>query len=264
MNEEDCVMSKEKEVKDFVKKRYGSIAKGENCCCQASCSWEAAEGAKTLGYNEEDLAKIPEEAVALGLGCGNPTGLAEIKEGDVVLDLGSGGGVDVFLAANRVGPEGRVIGIDMTDEMLDRARKTAAEHGYQNVDFRKGDIERMPVEDASVDVILSNCVINLAYDKLKVFKEAFRVLKPGGRILISDIVTDGEIPEDVRASFDAWAGCIAGALERTEYLDTIREAGFSDVRIVKEHVYGEPDMDERLKGKIISVQVASTKPCCGS
>jgi len=256
-------MAKEREVKDFVKKRYGAIAKEEKSCCQSCCSWEASEGAKTLGYTEEDLARIPEEAVALGLGCGNPTALAEIKEGEVVLDLGSGGGVDVFLAAERVGPGGRVIGIDMTDEMLNRARRTAAKHGYSNVDFRKGDIERMPVEDATVDVILSNCVINLAYDKLKVFKEAFRVLKPEGRILISDIVTDGEIPDDVRASFDAWAGCIAGALERTEYLDTIRKAGFSDVRVVREHVYSEPDMDPRLKGKIISVQVASTKPCCG-
>jgi SAM-dependent methyltransferase len=256
-------MSKEKEVKDFVKKRYGSIAKEEKCCCQSSCcSWEASEGAKTLGYNEEDLANIPEEAAALGLGCGNPTALAEIKEGEVVLDLGSGGGVDVFLAANRVGPEGSVIGIDMTDEMLDRARETAAKHGYRNVDFRKGDIEAMPVEDASVDLVVSNCVINLAYDKLKVFKEAFRVLKPRGRILISDIVTEGEIPDDVRASFEAWAGCIAGALERTEYLDTIRKAGFTDIRIVREHAYSESGMDERLKGKIISVQVASTKPCC--
>jgi SAM-dependent methyltransferase len=256
-------MSKEKEVKDFVKKRYGSIAKEDKCCCQSCCSWEASEGAKTLGYTEEDLAKIPKEAVEIGLGCGNPTALAGIKEGEVVLDLGSGGGVDVFLAANRVGPDGRVIGVDMTDEMLDRARATAAKHGYHNVDFRKGDIERMPVQDASVDVIVSNCVINLAYDKLKVFKEAFRVLKPGGRILISDIVTEGDIPEDVRASFDAWAGCIAGALERADYLDTIRKAGFGDIRVVREHIYSEPDMDPRLKGKIISLQVASTKPCCG-
>jgi arsenite methyltransferase len=255
-------MSKEKELKAFVKKRYGSIAKQEKCCCGPSCSWEASEGAKTLGYTEEDLSTIPPEAVAIGLGCGNPTGLAGLKEGEVVLDLGSGGGVDVFLAANRVGPRGRVIGIDMTDEMLGRARATAAEHGYDNVDFRKGDIERLPVDDASVDVIVSNCVINLAYDKLKVFKEAFRVLKPGGRILISDIVTDGEVPEDVRASFDAWAGCIAGALERADYLETIRKAGFSDVSIVREHAYSEPDMDPRLKGKIISLQVASTKPCC--
>ena len=255
-------MGREKEVKAFVKKRYGAIAKQEKCCCSTSCSWEGSEGAKTLGYTEEELSRIPEEAVAIGLGCGNPTALADIKEGEVVLDLGSGGGVDVFLAANRVEPEGRVIGVDMTDEMLERAWETARKYGYDNVDFRKGEIEHMPVDDASVDVIISNCVINLAYDKLNVFKEAYRVLKPGGRLLISDIVTDGEIPEDVRASFDAWAGCIAGALEREIYLDTIRKAGFTGVRIVNEHVYTEPDMDERVKGKITSVQVTSTKPCC--
>jgi arsenite methyltransferase len=255
-------MGKEKEVRAFVKKRYGAIAKQGKCCCPASCCWEAAEGAKTLGYTEGELNGIPGEAVAIGLGCGNPAALADIEKGEVVLDLGSGGGVDVFLAANRVGPEGRVIGVDMTDEMLERARETASKHGYDNVDFRKGEIEHMPVDDASVDVIISNCVINLAYDKLSVFREAFRVLKPGGRILISDIVTDGEIPEDVRASFDAWAGCIAGALERNAYLDTIRKAGFTDVRIVSEHVYTEAGMDDRLKGKITSVQVGSTKPCC--
>jgi len=253
-------MGREAEIKEFIKKRYGAIAAQDRCCCASSCSWDTPEGARALGYMEQELSKIPPEAAALGLGCGNPTALAELKKGEVVLDLGSGGGVDAFLAANRVGPNGRVIGVDMTDEMLARAGQTAERHSYANVDFRRGEIENLPVSDASVDVIISNCVINLSCDKLRVFKEAFRVLKPGGRILISDLVTEGEMPEDVRKSFDAWAGCIAGALERTEYLDTIKMAGFIGVAIVNQHTYTQADADERITGKILSVQVKAVKP----
>ena len=248
------------EVEDFVRKRYGKIAAERTSCCPGSCcSSNSRQQAKAMGYTDEDIKAIPPEASAMGLGCGNPTALAGLKEGEVVLDLGSGGGIDVFLAARRVGASGHVIGVDMTDEMLEAATTTARQHGYENVEFRKGQIDDLPVEDGSVDVIISNCVVNLAPDKLAVYAEALRVLKPDGRLLISDLVTDGEIPEDIRKSFDAWAACIAGALERQEYLDTISRAGFEDIRIVSEQAYGEPGMDERLKGKIISIQVEAHK-----
>jgi SAM-dependent methyltransferase len=253
-------MSKAERIREHVRKRYGQFASKRSTCCPGSCcAGDTAEQAKAIGYTDDDLRAIPPEAAAMGLGCGNPAALAGIKEGEVVLDLGSGGGIDVFLAARRVGASGRVIGVDMTDEMVEKAQATALRHGYKNVEFRKGQIEGLPVEDQSVDVIISNCVVNLAPDKLAVYKEAFRILRDDGRLLIADLVTDGEIPEDVRKSFDAWAGCIAGALERQEYLETIRRAGFADVRIVREHAYGEPDMDERLAGKLVSVQVEARK-----
>jgi ubiquinone/menaquinone biosynthesis C-methylase UbiE len=195
----------------------------------------------------------------MGLGCGNPTALAELKEGETVLDLGCGGGLDVFLAARKVGQKGTVIGVDMTPEMIAKAEENATRGGYKNVEFRLGEIEQLPLEDDSVDVIISNCVINLSPDKLRTFKEAYRVLRHNGRILISDLVTQGELPEEVRQSFDAWACCIAGALERQEYLSTIESAGFRDVTIVAQHQYGEPGLDDRLSGKIISVQVKAYK-----
>jgi ubiquinone/menaquinone biosynthesis C-methylase UbiE len=190
------------------------------------------------------------QAITPSLGCGNPTGLAGLKPGEVVLDLGSGGGLDVFLAAEKVGPTGRAIGVDMTAEMVDLARQNARKIGATNVEFRLGEIEALPLADQSVDVILSNCVINLSPDKDAVFREAFRVLRPGGRVTISDIVTNGPLPEPVRRSVTAWAGCVAGALEEQEYLTRLRAAGFADVRVVERHTYftgelaGSPDFVE--------------------
>jgi SAM-dependent methyltransferase len=252
-------MKREKEIKKFVKDRYAKIAsKGESCCPSCACPADLVEQAKSVGYSEQEIRSVPEAAV-MGLGCGNPTALAELKEGETVVDLGSGGGLDAFLVAQRVGEDGYVIGIDMTEEMIKRARENASRYGYNNVEFRVGEIENLPLEDDSIDVIISNCVINLSPDKLATYKEAFRVLRRNGRILISDLVTEGELPEDVRRSFEAWAGCIAGALEKQEYLNTIKKAGFRDVTIVAEHPFGEPGMDNRLAGKIISIQVKAYK-----
>ena len=248
----------EKKVKEFVKKRYGEIAQtGESCCPSCGCGPSITDEALRIGYSEEDLRNIP-EASNMGLGCGNPVALASLKEGETVLDLGSGGGLDIFLAAKKVGVKGKAIGVDMTEEMIQKARATASKYGYENVEFRLGEIENLPFEDNSVDVVISNCVINLSPDKEKVFREVYRVLKPSGRIMISDLVTEGELPEEVRKSFDAWAGCVAGALEKGEYLDTIRRAGFKNVKIVSESTY-TIDVSQELKGKITSVQVEGYK-----
>lgn len=250
----------EKEIKKFIKDRYSKIAsQEEKSCCSCSCGPNLViEQAKSAGYSLEDLKSIPEDAV-FGLGCGNPTALAELKEGETVLDLGSGGGIDVFLAANKVGRSGKVIGVDMTEEMVATATKNAKEGKYENVEFKLGEIEILPIKDDSIDVIISNCVINLTPNKLTAYKEAFRVLKNGGRILVSDIVTEGELPEEIKSSFQAWSECIAGALEKHEYLNTIKRAGFNDIEIVEQHYFTEPDMDERLVGKITSIQVKASK-----
>lgn len=247
------------DIKDFVKNRYGEIAKSEvSCCCAPSCcDGTSLDVALSIGYSKEDLENIPEEA-SLGLGCGNPVALASLKEGETVLDLGSGAGIDVFLAATKVGEKGKVIGVDMTKEMVVRARKTAVKHGFKNVNFRLGEIEKLPVDSNTVDVIISNCVINLAPDKEKVFKEAYRVLKSGGRLMVSDLVTEEELPEEVKKSFEAWAGCIAGALVKGDYLDKIERAGFEKVKIASESSY-EIDVSEELIGKITSVQVEAYK-----
>jgi ubiquinone/menaquinone biosynthesis C-methylase UbiE len=194
----------------------------------------------------------------MGLGCGNPVALASLKEGETVLDLGSGAGMDVFLAAKKVGETGKVIGVDMTKEMVKRARLTARRYGFNNVIFRLGEIENLPVSDDSIDVIISNCVINLAPDKQVVFKEAYRVLKTDGRLMVSDLVTEEELPKEVKKSFEAWAGCIAGALVKGEYLDIIRSAGFNGVKIVSESTY-DIDISEELMGKITSIQVEAHK-----
>ncbi len=246
-------------VKEFVKKRYGEIAKTEkSCACSSSCCGPSTKDiAQEIGYSETDLENVPDSAI-LGLGCGNPVALANLTEGETVLDLGSGGGIDVFLASKKVGKHGKVIGVDMTEEMLERARASALKNGYSNVEFRLGEIESLPIEDETVDTIISNCVINLSPDKLKVFKEAYRVLKPNGKLMVSDIVTKGELPENVRKSFDAWAGCIAGALEKNEYLTTIKKAGFSSVKIISEKPY-TIDLSDDLSGKIISLQVEALK-----
>jgi arsenite methyltransferase len=245
-------------VKEFIKKRYGEIAQTKQTCCSSSCCVPSLKDvALQIGYSEKDLENIPDSSI-LGLGCGNPVALASLKEGETVLDLGSGGGIDVFLASKKVGSRGKVIGIDMTEEMLERAEASALKHGYRNVEFRLGEIENLPIEDETVDAIISNCVVNLSPDKLKVFQEAYRVLKPNGRLMVSDIVTNGKLPEDVRKNFDAWAGCIAGALEKSEYLDTIKRAGFRNVEIISEKAY-TISLSEDLKGRIISVQVKAHK-----
>jgi SAM-dependent methyltransferase len=250
----------EEKIKKFIRKRYSKIAKEDSSCCSASvsCGTDAVEHAKRIGYSKKELQNIPESAI-MGLGCGNPTALADLKEGETVLDLGSGAGVDVFLAANRVGSKGHIVGIDMTEEMVKRANENAKKHGYKNVEFKLGEIENLPLEDNSVDVIISNCVINLSPDKLRAYKEAYRVLKSGGRILISDLVTEGKLPEDIKNNFEAWAGCVAGALEKKEYLDTIKKAGFRDVKIISQNTYFEQGLDDTLAGKITSVKVKAHK-----
>lgn len=247
----------EKKIKDFVKDRYGEIAKkGETCC---SCNGVSVlKQAAAIGYSLEELKNIPDSAI-MGLGCGNPIALASLKKGETVLDLGSGGGIDVFLAANKVGEKGWVIGVDMTPEMIRKAKSNVRKGGYKNVEFRLGEIENLPVDDESVDIIISNCVINLSTDKEKVFQEAYRVLKPKGRMIISDIVTDKELPEDIKRSFPAWADCIAGALVRKDYLNAIKKAGFSRIKVLAENVYLEKGMSEKIKGRIISIKLEAKK-----
>jgi len=236
-----------KDIHKEVKKKYGSIAAGSgSCCCSAKSGCcgpvdavrsgtapSAEELSASVGYSAADLTIIPEGA-NLGLGCGNPVALAALRPGETVLDLGSGGGIDCFLAARRVGPEGRVIGVDMTEEMISLARENAEKSGLNNVEFRLGEIEKLPLEDNSVDVAISNCVINLSTDKERVLCEVYRVLKPGGRLMVSDIVLDGELSQRVRESTAAYTGCIGGALPRAEYLATMSKAGFTQVEVVAE------------------------------
>ena len=251
----------EKNIKEYVKERYGQIATNQGALCSCCGGDDTTGQAKQAGYTAEELAQLPEEAI-LGLGCGNPTALAGLKEGEVVLDLGSGAGIDVFLASTKVGETGKAIGLDMTEEMVERANKNAKEGGYTNVEFLLGEIENMPLADGSVDVIISNCVINLTTDKLKAFEEAHRVLKTDGRMMISDLVTEGELDPEIKKSFAAWSECIAGALEKEEYLDTIVAAGFNNVMILTETDYQEPNLNEKLEGKIKSVQVKAIKGDC--
>jgi len=217
-------------VKDIVKTGYGKIAMQSCSCC---CGGECDEISRKIGYTDQHLDEIPSEA-NLGLGCGNPTAIASIRAGETVLDLGSGAGLDCFLASAEVGPEGRVIGVDMTPNMIEKANRIAKKHGYRNVEFRQGEIEHLPVDDGSVDLIISNCVINLSPDKEQVFRETFRVLQPGGRLFFSDIVLIGELPERIRASVAAYVGCLSGAIQKEEYLRMIGETGFSHVRIIDE------------------------------
>jgi arsenite methyltransferase len=251
---------KHKEIKEAVKGRYGRIARQDQQTCCPSCSGSASSILRTrgIGYSGEDLNHIPQEAV-IGLGCGNPIAIAELKAGEVVLDLGSGAGVDVFLAANKVGPRGRVVGVDMTEEMVEKARGIARDYGYRNVDFRLGEIEKLPVEDDSVDAIISNCVINLSSDKAKVFAEAHRVLKPGGRLTVSDIVSEGVIPDEIKNDPDAWTGCIAGALQQQEYLEKIKKAGFAHVQILSSREFYIENKANQTQEKLLSITVKACK-----
>jgi len=229
---------KNHKIKDIVKEKYGGIAKESSSCCapSASCcggSVSNEEIGQRIGYSQDDLQSIPEGA-NLGLGCGNPLAFASLKEGDTVVDLGSGAGFDCFLAAQRVGDKGKVIGIDMTPEMVAKAQENARKGAYTNVEFRLGEIENLPLVDNSVDVIISNCVINLSPAKQQVFAETFRVLKPGGRLLVSDIVLLNELPEFIKESVEAYVGCVAGASLKKDYLKTIGTAGFQNVKIQEE------------------------------
>jgi arsenite methyltransferase len=227
----------DEDIRRAVRDRYARAATRDEGCCGSSCCGDtaAAVPAEALGYDQAALRDIPAEA-NLGLGCGNPTAMASLTPGQVVLDLGSGAGIDCFLAARQVGPGGRVIGVDMTQEMISKARANAAKGGFDNVEFRLGEIEALPVADASVDVILSNCVLNLSPEKGRVLAEAFRVLKPGGRLVVSDLVSDLPVPAVVGGSLDAVAGCLPTQRER--YLDEFRQAGFHDARITEERGYG--------------------------
>jgi len=221
-------------VKDFVKKIYGSIAKKKkNCCKPTCCSANNKDVSEKIGYTKEELASIPDGA-DMGLGCGNPVALASLKGGETVVDLGAGGGIDVFLAAKKVGSSGRSIGIDMTEAMLKKAQANAKKAGLKNVEFKLGDIENIPLGDSIADCVISNCVINLAEDKQKVFNEVFRILKPRGRLMVSDMVLVGNLPEKVLKSSEMYAGCISGALKKDEYLSKIKAAGFKEIKVIKE------------------------------
>jgi arsenite methyltransferase len=225
----------EEKIKKIVREGYARVAKTE-VSCSSSCCGSAdtqSEISKKIGYSEEELRSVPEGA-DLGLGCGNPVALASLKEGETVVDLGSGVGLDYFLAANKVGAKGRVIGVDMTPEMIDRARENARKGNYRNVEFRLGEIENLPVADNTADVIISNCVINLAPDKERVFKEAFRALKPGGRLMISDLVLLKKLPKVIKNNAEAYVGCLSGAIMKDKYVALIKKAGFKRVEIVGE------------------------------
>jgi len=224
-------------IKDIVKKGYGQIAKtsaqcgGGSCGCSSNMTVQKQSG--EMGYSEDEMKAVPDGS-NLGLGCGNPLAIASLKEGDIVLDLGSGAGFDVFLAAKKVGQSGKAIGVDMTDEMLEKARGNAKRGGFTNVEFRKGDIENLPIDDNSIDMVISNCVINLAPDKAKVFKEIHRVLKTGGRLMVSDVVLIKPLPESLKDDKDLLIGCVSGAILKEKYLDLLKQTGFLNITIYKE------------------------------
>jgi arsenite methyltransferase len=257
-------MASAKEIKKAVKERYTAIAesKSSGCGCGegGSCcgGGDPKQAAELIGYNVEELEEIPQEAI-LGLGCGSPVAYVGLKPGETILDLGSGGGIDVFLAAKKVGARGSVIGVDMNEAMIKRAREAAVEYGFKNVEFRLGEIEDMPVDDGAIDAIISNCVINLSPDKPRVFREASRVLKPGGRITVSDVVTEGRIPEEIRRDLDSWASCVSGALPQEEYLSDMEAAGFDKPKILKESYYDTSEYDIDFKVKSITVEAYKPK-----
>jgi len=271
------------DIKDVVKQKYSEAAlrvfEGGSPCCGPKAPTGIAQTARMSHeiYAEGDTAGIPAAAITASLGCGNPTALAQLKPGETVLDLGSGGGIDVFLSAKRVGPAGKVYGLDMTDEMLALARENQKKAGVENVEFLKGEIENIPLPEGSVDVVISNCVINLSVDKRRVLREAFRVLRPGGRFAVSDVVLCGEIPATLRNNPALWAGCVAGAMQESQYRSELAEAGFADVGIEATRVFRSADVREFLSaagaeavsvadqadGKIMSAFVRATKPTIG-
>ena len=271
------------ELKDVVKEKYGQAASrvhaGGSSCCGAGAALDGCCDPITSNlYDGAQTGQLPQEAVLASLGCGNPTALAELHEGETVLDLGSGGGIDVLLSARRVGGTGKAYGLDMTDEMLALARENQRKAGVENVEFLKGEIEQIPLPDNSVDVVISNCVINLSGDKDRVLREAFRVLKPGGRFAVSDVVTRGAVPEDVRQNMLLWVGCIAGALDDYQYVAKLTKAGFEGVSIEPTRVYNIEDaraflggqgvdvdaIAPQVEGKFMSAFIRAVKPtiCC--
>jgi SAM-dependent methyltransferase len=277
------------DIKEVVKEKYGQAALrvktgGSSCCGAAPASGLSCDPITSNLYDASQGKEVPEEAMLASLGCGNPTLLAQLNPGETVLDLGSGGGIDVLLSARRVGPTGKAYGLDMTDEMLALANENKHKAGAENVEFLKGEIENIPLPDSSVDVIISNCVINLSADKDRVLREAFRVLKPGGRLAVSDVVTRGSIPNEIRHKVLLWVGCIAGALEETEYRSKLKAAGFEQVEVEPTRVYKVDDAREFLSSAGIDVDAiasqvdekfmsafvravkpanATSKPCCG-
>lgn len=251
----------ETDIREVVRERYAEIARnvrapGSSCCYDGE---SGSEGISANLYAADETKCLPQDAVAASLGCGNPTALAELKEGETVLDLGSGGGIDVLLSARRVGPSGKAYGLDMTDDMLALARENQKKAGAENVEFLKGEIEAIPLPDNSVDVIISNCVINLSADKDKVLREAFRVLKPGGRFAVSDVVTRGAIPEAVRRNMLLWAGCIAGALDENDYRIKLAVAGFEAIGIEPTRVYDAEDAREFLTSQSFDVDAIAAE-----
>ena len=274
------------DVREIVKEKYGQAALrvktgGSSCCGATAATGLSCDPITSNLYNSAQTGALPEEAVLASLGCGNPTALAQLNPGEVVLDLGSGGGIDVLLSAQRVGPTGKAYGLDMTGEMLALANENKRKAGAENVEFLKGEIEQIPLSDNSVDVVISNCVINLSADKDRVLREAFRVLKPGGRFAISDVVTRGAINDEIRRSVLLWVGCVAGALDETEYCAKLKAAGFGEITIEPTRIYRVNDAREFLSaagvdvdaiapqvdGKIMSAFVRAIKPeaknCCG-
>jgi arsenite methyltransferase len=273
---------RETPIHEAVREKYGRIADSvgkTDCCGPTACG--CSDPITSNLYSTDETAGLPLEAVAVSLGCGNPTSLIAFEGGETVLDLGSGGGIDVLLTSRRVGPTGKVYGLDMTDEMLALARENQAKAGATNVEFLKGTIEAIPLPDRSVDIVISNCVINLAADKDAVLRETFRVLRPGGRFAVSDVVIRGEVPAEVRRSMELWVGCVAGALEETEYADKLRAAGFTDVEVDPWRVYDVEDVRAFLaeagldvdriatevNGRVASAFIRARKPaaaaCCG-
>ena len=273
---------KEREIKRAVKEGYARIAKqATSDYASRCCSGDAdipEELSKRMGYTEEEIQAAPPES-NLGLGCGNPVALASLSEGEIVLDMGSGAGFDCFLASDRVGPSGKVIGVDITSEMVEKARANSRKGGYANIDFRQGDLENMPVADNYVDVVISNCVINLIPNKRMAFREAFRVLKPGGRLAVSDVVLLKELPEFVKSSTEAYIGCLAGAIMKDDYLDIIKSIGFRDLRVVAESIFPveslisersgcstptdpaiTPEQQKKVADSVLSIKICAIKP----
>ncbi len=274
------------DIKEVVKEKYGQaalrVSSGGSSCCGATASSGCGDPITSNLYNSSQAQQIPEEALLASLGCGNPTALAKLNPGEVVLDLGSGGGIDVLLSAKRVGPTGKAYGLDMTDEMLALAKENKRRAGVENVEFLKGEIENIPLPDNSVDVVISNCVINLSADKDRVLREALRVLKPGGRLAVSDVVTRGEMLPEIRQSVLLWVGCVAGALEENEYRSKLAAAGFEKIEIEPTRIYRVEDarvflsgqnidvdaIAPQVDGKFMSAFVRAVKPrrkeaCCG-